>query len=64
MGDGGKGSKQRPTNRKKYEDNYDRIWRKPKKKEEDEVEHTAEYYDTERNRQEHESCWTIFWQFI
>lgn len=46
----GKGSKQRPTNRKKYEDNYDRIWRKPKKKEEDEVEHTAEYYDTERNR--------------
>lgn len=46
----GKGSKQRPTNRKKYEDNYDTIFRKPKKEECDEVEHTAEYYDTERNR--------------
>ena len=50
MGDGGKGSKQRPTNRKKYEDNYDKIFRKPKKEKPDEVEHTAEYYDTERNR--------------
>jgi hypothetical protein len=46
----GKGSKQRPTNRKKYEDNYDTIFRKPKKEEHDGVEHTAEYYDTERNR--------------
>ena len=50
MGDGGKGSKQRPTNRKKYEDNYDTIFRKPKKEEHDGVEHTAEYYDRERNR--------------
>ena len=46
----GKGSKQRPTNRKKYEDNYDTIFQKPKKEERDGVEHTAEYYDTERNR--------------
>lgn len=46
----GKGSKQRPTNRKKYEDNYDTIFQKPKKEEHDGVEHTAEYYDTERNR--------------
>ena len=46
----GKGSKQRPTNRKKYEDNYDTIFQKPKKEEHDEVEHTAEYYDRERNR--------------
>ena len=46
----GKGSKQRPTNRKKYEDNYDTIFRKPKKEEHDEVKHTAEYYDRERNR--------------
>ena len=45
----GKGSKQRPTNRKKYENNYDKIFRKPKK-EDDGVEHTDEYYDTERNR--------------
>jgi len=46
----GKGSKQRPTDKSLFDDNYDRIFRKPKKKEDDEVEHTAEYYDTERNR--------------
>lgn len=50
MGDGGKGSRQRPTNEELYSDGYDRIFRKPKKKEDDGVEHTAEYYDTERNR--------------
>ena len=26
---GGKGSKQRPTNKQAYDDNYDRIFRKP-----------------------------------
>ena len=46
----GKGSKQRPTNRKAYEDNYDKIFRKPKKEKHDGVEHTDDYYDTERNR--------------
>ena len=29
----GKGSKQRPTNRKKFDENYDRIFGKPKEKE-------------------------------
>ena len=28
---GGKGSKQRPTDRKKYEENYERIFRKKQK---------------------------------
>ena len=28
MGDGGKGSKQRPTDRKKFEENFDRIFGK------------------------------------
>ena len=31
MGDGGKGSKQRPTDRKKFDENYDRIFNKKKK---------------------------------
>ena len=31
MGDGGKGSKQRPTDRKKFEENFDRIFGKKKK---------------------------------
>jgi hypothetical protein len=30
MSDGGKGSQQRPTNRKKFEENYDRIFGKKK----------------------------------
>lgn len=30
---GGKGSKQRPTDAKKYQDNWDRIFSKPKKEE-------------------------------
>lgn len=29
----GKGSKQRPTDRKKFDENYDRIFGKPKEKE-------------------------------
>ena len=33
MSDGGKGSQQRPTDRKKFEENFDRIFRK--KEEED-----------------------------
>jgi len=28
MGDGGKGSKQRPTDRKKFDENFDRIFGK------------------------------------
>ena len=28
-----KGSKQRPTDTKKYDENYDKIFRKPKRKE-------------------------------
>ena len=31
MSDGGKGSKQRPTDRKKFEENFDRIFDKKKK---------------------------------
>ena len=30
MSDGGKGSQQRPTHRKKFEENYDRIFGKKK----------------------------------
>ena len=30
MGDGGKGSKQRPTDRQKFEENFDRIFGKKK----------------------------------
>lgn len=30
MSDGGKGSQQRPTDRKKFEENYDRIFGKKK----------------------------------
>ena len=33
MSDGGKGSKQRPTDRKKFEENFERIFGKPKEKE-------------------------------
>ena len=33
MSDGGKGSKQRPTDRKKFVENVDRIFGKPKEKE-------------------------------
>ena len=33
MSDGGKGSKQRPTDKKKYDDNYDKIFGKKKKEE-------------------------------
>lgn len=29
---GGKGSKQRPTDKKKFDENFDRIFGKPKKK--------------------------------
>ena len=32
MSDGGKGSKQRPTDRQKFEENFDRIFGKPKEK--------------------------------
>ena len=30
MGDGGKGSKQRPTDRKKFDENFERIFGKKK----------------------------------
>lgn len=30
MGDGGKGSKRRPTNEQQYQDNWDRIFNKDK----------------------------------
>ena len=30
MGDGGKGSQQRPTNKKKFDEGYDRIFGKKK----------------------------------
>lgn len=30
MGDGGKGSLQRPTNKKKFDENYDRIFENKK----------------------------------
>jgi len=33
MGDGGKGSQQRPTNKKKFDENYDRIFGNKKKEE-------------------------------
>jgi len=33
VSDGGKGSKQRPTDRKKFEENFDRIFGKKKEKE-------------------------------
>ena len=33
MSDGGKGSKQRPTDRQKFEENFERIFGKPKEKE-------------------------------
>lgn len=33
MSDGGKGSKQRPTDKDKYNENYDRIFGKKKKDE-------------------------------
>jgi len=33
MSDGGKGSKQRPTDKKKFDENYDRIFGQKKKKE-------------------------------
>ena len=33
MSDGGKGSKQRPTNKKKFDENFERIFGKPKEKE-------------------------------
>ena len=33
MSDGGKGSKQRPTDKKKYDDKYDKIFGKKKKEE-------------------------------
>jgi len=32
MSDGGKGSKQRPTDRQKFEENFERIFGKPKEK--------------------------------
>jgi hypothetical protein len=32
MSDGGKGSVPRPVDRKKFEENFDRIFGKPKKK--------------------------------
>jgi len=32
MSDGGKGSTQRPTDRKKFEDNFERIFGKKEKK--------------------------------
>lgn len=32
MGDGGKGSQQRPTDRKKFEENFERIFGKKEKK--------------------------------
>lgn len=31
MSDGGKGSKQRPTDKKKFDENFDRIFGKKKK---------------------------------
>jgi hypothetical protein len=36
MSDGGKGSKQRPTDKQKFDENYDKIFgkKKPKKKDE------------------------------
>ena len=33
MSDGGKGSQQRPTDRQKFEENFERIFGKPKEKE-------------------------------
>jgi hypothetical protein len=33
MSDGGKGSSQRPTDKKKYDENYDKIFGKKKKEE-------------------------------
>ena len=36
MGDGGKGSQQRPTDRQKFEENFERIFGKPKEKEKNE----------------------------
>ena len=33
MNDGGKGSQQRPTDRQKFEENFERIFGKPKEKE-------------------------------
>lgn len=35
MADGGKGSKQRPTDPKKYDEGYERIFGKNRKKKED-----------------------------
>ena len=35
MSDGGKGSKQRPTDRKKFDENYDRIFGNKQKEKED-----------------------------
>jgi hypothetical protein len=32
MSDGGKGSQQRPTDRQKFEENFERIFGKPKEK--------------------------------
>jgi len=31
MSEAGKGSKQRPTDKKKFDENFDRIFKKPKK---------------------------------
>lgn len=49
MSDGGKGSKQRPTDLKKYEDNWNNIFGTKKKTErekfDDQVIMTHEYYD-------------------
>lgn len=40
MGDGGKGSLQRPTNKKKFDENYDRIFGNKKVKDgESKTEH-------------------------
>ena len=35
MGDGGKGSLQRPTNKKKFDEGYDRIFNNKQKEKED-----------------------------
>ena len=49
MSDGGKGSKQRPTDLKKYEENWNNIFGTKKKTEQekfdDQVIMTHEYYD-------------------
>lgn len=49
MSDGGKGSKQRPTDDKKYQDNWEKIFSPKKKTEQDKFDEQVimkeEYYD-------------------